>query len=230
MSARTAALCCLPVLMLAAEGSSQAPSPPPSVDIDHVILAIDRLEAGIEEFARLTGVTPARGGEHPGRGTQNALVGLGAGRYLEILAPLPSAAKPMAIPFTRLTPAGWALQTTDVPAVAARLKGAGLDVQEPTPGSRRRPDGSMLEWQTTGARGAGLDLAPFFIQWGAGTAHPASTSPGGCRLESLELVEPDPAPLQRLLDAAGYKASVRPGERSMRLALECPKGRVSFRL
>jgi hypothetical protein len=221
---------CVPVFMLAAEGASQAPPAAPSTDIDHVILAIDRLEAGIEEFTRLTGVTPARGGEHPGRGTQNALVALGAGRYLEILAPLPSAAKPAEITFTRLTPAGWALQTSDVPAIAARLKAAGFNAQAPTPGSRRRPDGSLLEWQTTGAGGAGLDLAPFFIQWGAGTAHPSSTSPGGCRLESLELVEADPAPLQRLLDAVGYKARVRAGERSMRLELQCPKGRVTFTL
>ena len=45
-----------------------------------------------------------------------------------------------------------------------------------------------------------------------------------------ELVEPGPAPLQRLLDAAGYKASVRPGNRSMRLALQCPKGPATFTL
>jgi len=65
------------------------------------------------------------------------------------------------------------------------------------------PGNGSLEWQTTG---------------------------GGCRLESLELVEADPAPLQRLLDAVGYKARVRAGERSMRLELQCPKGRVTFTL
>ncbi len=217
------------VFMLASGLSSQSP-PPAGVGIDHVILGINRLEAGIEEFARLTGVTPERGGEHPGRGTQNALVSLGSGQYLEIMAPLPSAEKPAAIPFARLTPSGWALHASDLAGVIARLEAAGFDAVGPTPGSRRRPDGSMLQWQTGGAGGPGLDLAPFFIQWGPGTAHPSTTSPGGCRLGTLELAEPHPEQLQRLFDAVGYKAALRAGERGLRLTLQCPKGAVSFAL
>lgn len=229
MCVRTAALGHTLLLMLAS-GSLFAQVPPasPAPDIDHVIVAINRLEDGIAEFARLTGVTPVRGGEHPGRGTQNALVGLGSGRYLEIMAPLPSAAKAAPIPFTRLTPAGWALHATDLAGVVTRLKAAAFDVVGPIPGSRRRPDGSMLEWQTAGAGGPGLELAPFFIQWADGTAHPSTTSPAGCRLEGLELVEPEPTRLRRLFDAVGYKPNLRAGERAMRVTLECPKGRVSF--
>ncbi len=217
------------VFMLASGLSSQSPQPA-GVGIDHVILGINRLEAGIEEFARLTGVTPERGGAHPGRGTQNALVSLGSGRYLEIMAPLPSAEKPAAIPFTRLTPSGWALHASDLAGVIARIKAAGFDAVGPTPGSRRRPDGSVLQWQTGGASGPGFDLAPFFIQWGPGTAHPSTTSPGGCRLGALELADPHPEQLRRLFDAVGYQAALRAGERSMRLTLECSKGTVSFAL
>jgi hypothetical protein len=229
MGIRVAALGPAFLLMLTSGSASpQAPSATAALAIDHVILAIDRLETGIDEFARLTGVTAARGGEHPGRGTQNALVSLGSGRYLEIMAPLPSAAKPASIPFTRLTPAGWALHASDLAPVVARLKAAGFEVVGPTPGSRRRPDGSMLQWQTAGAGGLGLELAPFFIEWAAGTPHPSTTSPAGCRLEGVELAEPEPAQLQRLFDAVGFRAALRAGERSMRLTLDCPKGPVSF--
>jgi len=80
----------------------------------------------------------------------------------------------------------------------------------------------------SGARGSGLDLAPFFIQWAAGTPHPSTTSSGGCRLASIDLVDPAPAALRRLLETAGFAATVREGPMSMRVTLECAKGRVTF--
>lgn len=230
MPSRTVLVGAMLVLMTASHGGTQPGSSSASIDIDHVILAINDLDAGIEAFARVTGVKAVRGGEHPGRGTQNALVSLGAGRYVEIMAPMPSAPKPAAIPFTRLTPAGWALHARDLPAIVSRLKDAGFETVGPTPGSRRRPDGSLLEWQTAGARGAGLDLAPFLIEWAAGARHPSTDSPSGCQLGSLELADPEPAALQRFFEAVGYKARVSPGERSMRLTLECRGGKVSFPL
>jgi len=230
MAVGRAAIGVILVVMLASDGSAQRTPAAPAIDIDHLILAINDLGAGIEGFAKLTGVQPERGGEHPGRGTQNALVSLGDRRYLEIMAPLPSAPKPAAIPFTHLTPAGWALHASDLASVIARLKAAGFETVGPTPGSRRRLDGSMLEWQSGGATGEGLDLAPFFIQWAAATPHPSTTSPGGCRLESFELADPHPEALRRLFDAVGYKAVLRAGERAMRLELQCPKGTVSFSL
>jgi hypothetical protein len=57
------------------------------VGIDHLILGVDDLDRGMSEFARRTGVTPIKGGVHPGKGTQNALVSLGSMQYIEILAP-----------------------------------------------------------------------------------------------------------------------------------------------
>lgn len=212
--------------MTDSDPSSQVP--PAAVDIDHVILAVDRLEAGVEEFARVTGVMPLRGGEHPGRGTQNALVSLGSGRYLEIMASLPSAPHPAAIPFTRLTPAGWALQCQDLAATLSRLQAADFDTVGPTAGSRRRPDGSVVEWQTGLVNGNGLGLAPFLIEWAVGTLHPSASSPGGCRLTSFGLTDPDPAPLRRFFEAVGFAGTVSEGQRGMSLRIEGLKGPVDF--
>src|SRR5262249_45982267 len=123
-----------------------------AVDIDHVILGIDDLDRGMREFESRTGVSPKRGGEHPGRGTQNALVALGGGRYLEILAPAATgrliAQREEAVKHAELTLVGWALHTPAIGSTVQKVRRAGFDVQGPTPGSRRAPDGTLLSWQS----------------------------------------------------------------------------------
>jgi hypothetical protein len=200
----------------------------PRADIDHVIIAINNLDQGIRDFAELTGVTPIKGGEHPGRSTQNALVSLGSGRYLEILAPASGVSNPESvIPFPKLTVGGWALHG-NLDAQLASLKAAGFATVGPTPGSRQKPDGTMLEWRTGGAQGAGLSLAPFLIEWSARTPHPSTTSPTGCRLENVIVREADPANLQKFFTAIGYRGEASKGDRGMVINLTCPKGKVSF--
>src|SRR5690349_13938676 len=60
---------------------------PVSNGLDHILIGVPDLEQGIAAFRKGTGVTPVRGGHHPGRGTENALVSLGDFGYLEIIAP-----------------------------------------------------------------------------------------------------------------------------------------------
>jgi hypothetical protein len=194
------------------------------VNVDHVILATSRLDAGMDAFARLTGVVPERGGVHPGRGTENALAGLDEGRYLEILAPV-SPSGPAA---ADLAPSSWALRVSDIAGAVARLRSAGFTADGPIPGSRRRPDGSVLHWETAAVSGPGLELAPFLIEWAAGTAHPSATSPAGCALERTDVTVPQPAALQRFFDTLGLGMKVGTGERRLHLVLACPKGRVEL--
>lgn len=202
------------------------------IGIDHLILGVNDLDRGMAEFARRTGVTPLKGGVHPGRGTQNALASLGDGRYIEILAPSHEAGT---TPDARtasatLTPVGWALHTTNLARVVADLRAAGFSVSEIRPGARARPDGVQLRWQTADLSGAGLDAAPFFIMWGADTPHPSTESPAGCSFRSAAMTEPDPAPLTKFLAATGVNVSVAQGARPhMTIVLQCPSGAVTFR-
>ena len=206
--------------------------PPLVTNLDHIILGIRDLGAGTTEFAERTGVNPVGGGAHPGRGTANALVGLDQGHYLEIIAPTATEIDPMFVGIAsldRLTPFGWALRTDDLAATVKRLRARDFDVNDPRAGSRRREDGTLLEWHTAELAESELAFAPFFIQWNASTLHPSSTSPTGCRLAGLRFIEPRAARMVVLLETIGYRVRVeRAPTAAMMVTLECPRGPVTF--
>lgn len=226
------------------------------LSLDHLILGIGDLEVGIREFGRRTGVRPVFGGTHPGRGTQNALVALEDGAYLEILAPVrPAGEEPEGwladlAALDDFTPVGWAVGTRDIDELRERLQAGGVETTEIAPGSRVREDGSRLEWRTLGIVRPTNELMPFFIEWSDPELQPSRTSPGGCRLESLAFEHPDHEAVAEQfaavgVDATAWKAAakdaaqrdadarveaeVRSGPRPrMAFELSCPKGRVGF--
>src|SRR5438046_595593 len=122
--------------------------------IDHIMIGVSELDEGIRAFQRATGVAPARGGRHPSRGTENALLSLGGGAYLEIIAPQHDAQPNEMVTELRALrgPAlvGWAVHVIDANDAAARLERAGFTPSKPQPGSRVTPQGATLEWSTFG--------------------------------------------------------------------------------
>jgi hypothetical protein len=203
----------------------------PAAQIDHVMLGIDDLERGIDSFEQLTGVRPVYGGKHPG-GTHNALVSLGDGTYLEIIAvqrgvPPPAEYAGLEQLHT-LTPIGWAVSALDSARLRNRLTTAGMVVTEPTAGSRATPAGTTLSWQTFGLKD-NFDEAPFFIVWSPRTAHPSTTSPTGCKLQRWRVAGPHPKALDRLRRILDLRIDVaEAASTSLQLSLQCPKGLVEF--
>ncbi len=204
--------------------------------IDHLILAINDLPAGIARFEKLTGVKPVDGGRHPHLGTHNALIALGPQLYLEILAPHPEMVLIDAMAWLRdidhLEPMGWAGSTTDMKDLIETLRSHGYETTEGSPGSRARPDGATLTWITMGLTAPDIPGAPFFIEWGPTSMHPATTSPVGCTLEALGVTVSDSKKLIRLLDLLQLDVAVKPGGESrtlMTIALNCPNGPVTFK-
>ena len=163
--------------------------------LDHILIGSPDLDAGIKLVEEKTGVRAAFGGVHPGAGTRNALLSLGKNRYLEIIAPDPK--QPATDDKRDLAsleaPAivGWAQHPGDIEAFAQRLKSEGVEAIGPQPGSRKRPDGRILNWKTLALKDDGNGLFPFFIEWGAGSMHPSLDAPQGCHLELFEAIAPD---------------------------------------
>ncbi len=202
--------------------------------LDHVLVGIADLDAGIRQLTALTGVAPARGGQHPGRGTRNALLSLGPHTYLELIAPQPGAgADGLAQALSQLhelTPVGWAVGARHADAAIARLQADGIQTGPLQPGSRLRPDGKLLAWRTAEILPDGR-LKPFLIEWSPTTTHPAVDSPAGCTLVSLTVLGPaaETAGLDRLAADLGEPVKVLAAENaSLRLSLHCPAGDVTL--
>ena len=191
----TAALLAAPAL--AARTGGRVPK-----NLDHIILGCTDLDEGIEFVFRKLGVRASPGGVHPGAGTMNALLSLGTLRYLEIISPDPSQPNAVDSRFLRTLnhPAlvGWAQHRRHLEELAGALRAAGIDYTGPAPGSRQRPDGSVLNWKSLPLKDDENGILPFFIEWGASTVHPSLDSPKGCSIDSLEITAQDPAPLAAL--------------------------------
>jgi hypothetical protein len=189
-SCSAAALLAAPAL--ARESNGRVPK-----TLDHIILGCTDLDGGIEFVFRHLGVRAIPGGVHPGAGTRNALLSLGELRYLEIMAldPLqPNAADPRNLR-TLKGPAlvGWAEHRDHIDEFAGVLHAAGVDYVGPVPGSRQRPDGSVLNWKSLPLKEDEHGILPFFIEWSATSAHPSLDAPKGCRIDGLQITTPNPA-------------------------------------
>lgn len=174
------------------------------IGIDHILIAVDDLNTAYTAFQRL-GFDVAIGGEHPRAGTQNALISLADGSYLELvkvkdplLAQHVNFANHVLQALTsshRLT--YFALDSnellTDVSAICAR----GLAMEEVAPGARRRPDGQEVQWQMVNCVDHAL---PFLIQdiTPRSTRVPTPSLGLGAKTKLMKLVWQTPLLAQRL--------------------------------
>jgi catechol 2,3-dioxygenase-like lactoylglutathione lyase family enzyme len=118
--------------------------------LDHVVIAVGDLDQAISDYASL-GFTVLRGGEHPGRGSVNALIVFEDGSYIELIAfrrsvegfrwwELLRQAGPGFVDYA-LLPEN---METDLPLARSR----GLVMGGMEEGSRLTPEGTCVEWKT----------------------------------------------------------------------------------
>ncbi|WP_062244938.1 VOC family protein [Brevibacterium epidermidis] len=212
--------------------------------LDHLIITVPDLEAGVAAVEEATGVRAIPGGSHPGRGTANFLLGLaptgwpeGAHTYLEILGPDPQQEKPAdgTLPLdahlaTEPTLQTWAIHPPAFLAKVAAANTAGIDFGEVQDMARDTAEGDRLEWRLTTRSPLPHEGAqPFLIDWGE-SVHPAEAA-----LPTLELLEfrvesPEPEAARQVLEVlgAGDTTVVEGSNCRLRARLRGPGGILDF--
>jgi Glyoxalase-like domain len=204
--------------------------------IDHVIYAVDDLEAAGASLFEREGLASVPGGRHQGWGTANRVVPLGES-YLELVAVVDADeaegsdfGRGVLSGVTEDRPlVGWVVATDDIDAVAKRLD---LDVERR---SRERADGSTLSWKLAGmSRAMETGAYPFFIEWDG----PAEGRPGAAKAEheaeprGIAWVEVtgEAEDLREWLGDADLPVRITEGEPAMvRAAIETAGGEIVFR-
>ena len=136
--------------------------------IDHALIAVEDVEAAMATY-RALGFRVWRGGTHPHHGTQNALVPLSDGFYLELMGvwdrslasrhPHTNQVVQSLADANRL--ALFALDSDDLDADVEAIRRRGLPISDPVPGERERPDGERVAWRTAHPEDPRL---PFLIE------------------------------------------------------------------
>jgi len=201
--------------------------------LDHIILGCNDLDLGMELVEQNTGVRPAIGGVHPGRGTRNALLSLGERRYLEIIAPDPAQQKIVHFPQIREMKdprlIGWAVHPPDIAATAKLLRENQIAFSGPDDGSRKRPDGNVLNWKTINLADDRHGILPFFIEWSADSVHPSRDAPKKCDLDYFTVMGVEPAELSQVFKRIGVDAAVERSDKDrLRAHITGPKGELGL--
>ena len=138
------------------------------LELDHTSICGSNLDT-LRQMLTDVGLTPDFGGPHGNGVTQMASIGFDDGTYIELIAPVQAGAT-SGSPWAKFMGAeavtcAWAVETNVLVQEVDRLKKAGIAVTSPQRGSRKRPDGTAVEWTTVDVGpGSAGSLMPFMIE------------------------------------------------------------------
>jgi catechol 2,3-dioxygenase-like lactoylglutathione lyase family enzyme len=132
--------------------------------IDHIVIAARDLDEVSARYREL-GFTVVPGGRHP-IGTHNALIAFEDGAYIELIAFYePNPDHRWWAPLERGGGlVDFCLRTDDLREDTHAFRRAGVDIGDPQPLTRKRPDGYELRWVLSIPRGGFRGVAPFLIE------------------------------------------------------------------
>ena len=177
--------------------------------LDHIVVAADNLQQGVDYLQATLGIEVPAGGKHASMATHNLVMQLGNDAYIEVIAIDPDAQAPRHPRWFALDSADmraaireqprlitWVMNTADLQSLADQ---AGFDIGNPTRLSRDK-----LSWEFAlpdDGRLLGDGMLPYCIQWHS-SPHPAQgMADSGCLLQELTIHHNRPRWLAERLDA-----------------------------
>lgn len=179
--------------------------------IDHIVIAADSLEQGIESLQTSLGVTLPKASKHEAMSTHNCVAPVGNDSFLEILsidpeAPAPTRARwfdmdnPAAQARFKQAPCAyhWVVGTNDLDTIIANSPIDMGEIVTFTRGDRSwrlniPTDGSLAE----------EGLIPTFIEWSPGLHPSTGMTDLGLTLKKVILTHPNPSRLKEILEILG---------------------------
>ena len=150
--------------------AARVPGPAIALRIDHATICGSAL-APLESAFAEAGLPAEYGGPHASGGTHMAQLAFEDGSYLELIAPQSAGAAALrGSPWAKAMtgdagPCAWAVGTDDIERDVRRFAALRIATRGPEPGSRTKPDGTVIRWKTAtvgkGIRGATL---PFLVE------------------------------------------------------------------
>ena len=183
--------------------------------LDHLVYATPDLETTCRDLEIRLGVRASAGGQHPGRGTRNALISIGPRAYLEIIGPdsLQPETRPVWFGIDQLTApklVTWAVRIGRLEAFVKEIS-PNAKVGIVRSGSRKTPEGATLSWQLTEPQLVqGVGLVPFLIEWNS-RQHPADSAITGPRLVQLRIEHPEPELIRKQLNSLRLEVEIEQG-------------------
>lgn len=183
--------------------------------LDHLVYATPDLEATCRDLETRLGVRASAGGQHPGRGTHNALISIGPRAYLEIIGPDPLQPEPRPVWFGIDQLAApklitWAVHVDDLEAFMKEIS-PNANVGLVRSGSRKTPEGTTLSWRLTEPQVVqGIGLVPFLIEWNS-REHPAGSAITGPQFVQLRVEHPEPESIRKQLNSLRLEVAIEQG-------------------
>lgn len=203
--------------------------------IDHLVYCVPNLREGIQIIEEKFGIAPVYGGRHLTRGTHNALLNLGDGCYLELLAvdpkndsiPPPRWMGVDLIKTSKLT--RWSIKSIDFERELSILTKANSELGKAFAGSRKTSEGSLLNWKMSlPLSSPEVEILPFVLDW-KDSIHPTENLPKECRLIELSATHSNPEIFQKTLEDLGGQLKIKRSEVSSLVAkIKTPNGIIEI--
>lgn len=183
--------------------------------IDHLVYTVHDLEAGMDWCEEKMGIRPNVGGRHQTQGTKNAVLNLGNGCYLEIIATDPANDEHTGprwmgvdlIDQPKLT--RWALKSSDLSADSQVLQNFNTELGIVKSGQRTLGNGNLLTWQMIMPLAAPeVDVIPFMVDWDSSDVHPTENMPDVCQLIGMEFKHPKPESLAKTMEGLALDLTI----------------------